>query len=165
MTSSGSWRDSTMPHSADWYANWKKPVIEHGVPTSYGWIVLHPEAFFMGNQVDIGFGSLIQAESVVVLEDRVELGSHVSIYSADSISGTRGKVTVKEGACVGSHAIVFPGVTVGEYSLVDAGCIVTKDVPPKSRLRMEKRYMVEPYRRLWERREMYLKWLYGSGPR
>ena len=37
--------------------------------------------------------------------------------------------TIGECAFVGSHAIVYPGVTVGHHAVVKAGSVVTKDVP------------------------------------
>jgi UDP-2-acetamido-3-amino-2,3-dideoxy-glucuronate N-acetyltransferase len=40
-------------------------------------------------------------------------------------------VVVKEGAIIGSRAVIRPGVTVGEGSVVAMGAVVTKDVPPR----------------------------------
>jgi acetyltransferase-like isoleucine patch superfamily enzyme len=37
---------------------------------------------------------------------------------------------VKRGASIGSGAILLCGVTIGEYALVGAGSVVTKDVAP-----------------------------------
>lgn len=37
---------------------------------------------------------------------------------------------VKRGASIGSGATLLAGVTVGEYALVGAGSVVTRDVPP-----------------------------------
>ncbi len=37
---------------------------------------------------------------------------------------------IKKGAWIGAGAILLPGVTIGEYSLVAAGAVVTKDVLP-----------------------------------
>jgi len=37
---------------------------------------------------------------------------------------------VKKGASVGSSATILAGVTIGENSIVGAGAVVTKDVPP-----------------------------------
>ena len=37
---------------------------------------------------------------------------------------------VKEGASIGSSATLLCGITVGEYALVGAGSMVTRDVPP-----------------------------------
>jgi acetyltransferase-like isoleucine patch superfamily enzyme len=35
---------------------------------------------------------------------------------------------VKRGASIGSNATILAGVTIGEYALVGAGAVVTKDV-------------------------------------
>lgn len=42
----------------------------------------------------------------------------------------RAKVVIEDGAWIGSHAVVLPGVRIGKCSVVAAGAIVTKDVPP-----------------------------------
>ena len=39
-------------------------------------------------------------------------------------------VTIKKHAVLGTNAIVFPGVTVGEGAAIGAGCIIRKDVDP-----------------------------------
>lgn len=42
------------------------------------------------------------------------------------------KTYIKKGASVGSSATILAGVTVGEKSIVGAGAVVTKDVPPNT---------------------------------
>ena len=37
---------------------------------------------------------------------------------------------VKRGASLGAGAIILAGVTIGEFSMVGAGAVVTRDVPP-----------------------------------
>ena len=37
---------------------------------------------------------------------------------------------VKEGANIGANATIICGVTIGEYALVGAGAVVTRDIPP-----------------------------------
>jgi len=37
---------------------------------------------------------------------------------------------VKRGASISSSATILAGVTIGEYAIVGAGAVVTKDVPP-----------------------------------
>jgi acetyltransferase-like isoleucine patch superfamily enzyme len=34
------------------------------------------------------------------------------------------------GASIGSNATVVAGITIGEFALIGAGAVVTKDVPP-----------------------------------
>ena len=40
------------------------------------------------------------------------------------------KTLVKRGASIGANATVVCGVTIGEYALIGAGTVVTRDVPP-----------------------------------
>ena len=42
------------------------------------------------------------------------------------------KTLVKKGASIGANATIVCGVTIGEYALVGAGSVVTRDVPPYS---------------------------------
>jgi len=42
---------------------------------------------------------------------------------------TYGKVHVKKNAWLGMNVTICPGVTIGEYAVVAAGAVVTKDVP------------------------------------
>lgn len=78
----------------------------------------------------------------VEIEDGVFVGPHVcftndkvpravnpdgALKSADDWDV--GKILVKRGASLGANATILPGVTVGEWSLVGAGAVVTKDVP------------------------------------
>ncbi len=41
-------------------------------------------------------------------------------------------VTIKHHASIGANATLLPGVTVGEFAMVGAGSVVTKDVPPRA---------------------------------
>jgi transferase hexapeptide repeat containing protein len=37
---------------------------------------------------------------------------------------------IKKGASIGANATIVCGVTIGEYALIGAGSVVTRDVPP-----------------------------------
>ena len=37
---------------------------------------------------------------------------------------------VKRGASIGANATILCGITIGEYAMIGAGAVVTKDVPP-----------------------------------
>lgn len=39
-------------------------------------------------------------------------------------------VVIEDDVWVGARAIILPGVTIGAHSIVGAGSVVTKDVPP-----------------------------------
>lgn len=39
-------------------------------------------------------------------------------------------ITVKDNVWIGANVTVLPGVTIGENSIIGAGSVVTKDIPP-----------------------------------
>ena len=41
-------------------------------------------------------------------------------------------VVIEDDIWIGANAVVLPGVTIGHHSVVAAGAVVTKDVPPHS---------------------------------
>ena len=41
-------------------------------------------------------------------------------------------VTISDDVWIGANAVVLPGVTIGRHSVIAAGAVVTKDVPPYS---------------------------------
>ena len=43
-----------------------------------------------------------------------------------------GRIDIKENCFIGDSVIILPGVTIGPNSIVGAGSVVTKDVPPNS---------------------------------
>ena len=42
------------------------------------------------------------------------------------------KIVIEDNCNIGTNAIILPGVTIGKNSMVSAGAVVTKDVPPNS---------------------------------
>ena len=45
---------------------------------------------------------------------------------------TTAAVTIGNDCWIGANAVILPGVTIGEHSVVAAGAVVTKDVPSHS---------------------------------
>ncbi|WBW98959.1 acyltransferase [Oceanirhabdus sp. W0125-5] len=43
-----------------------------------------------------------------------------------------GSITIEDNVFIGARALIMPGVTIGENSIVAAGAIVTKNVPPNT---------------------------------
>lgn len=50
-----------------------------------------------------------------------------SLKSADD--WTVSPTLVREGAAIGAHAVILPGVTIGRWAMVGSGAVVTGDVP------------------------------------
>lgn len=118
-----------MPHSKHWKQMWKPPEIVHMKPTEWGWVVQYPDLFRLGKYTDIGYGTYINARHGVAIEDDVEVGSHVSIYSENSIDDTWGLVVLRKGCMIGAHSVILPGVVIGENAKVGAFSMVKEDIP------------------------------------
>ena len=108
---------------------WKKPKIKHKRLTEWFWTVWHPDRLKLGERVDIGCFTYINAKAGVTIGDDVQIGSHCSIYSYSSIDNKFGPVNIGKGAKIGTHSSIMPGVTIGENALVAAHSFVNKDVP------------------------------------
>lgn len=105
----------------------------------------------VGNHVVLGFGSyFVSTKATIKIHDYVVFGPNVTIYSGDHQSDILGKhiieitdrdkndpdldqdVVIESGCWIGTRAIILKGVTIGKGSIVGAGSVVTKDIPPYS---------------------------------
>jgi acetyltransferase-like isoleucine patch superfamily enzyme len=96
---------------------------------------------FIGNNVKVSSHSFI-CEGVTI-EDDVFVGHGVKfINDKYPISAKEGELLteddweviptiVKKGASLGTNSTILCGITIGENSIVGAGSVVTKNVPPK----------------------------------
>ncbi len=72
----------------------------------------------------------------ITLEDDVFCGANVAFINDRYPRSHRKdpwvleKTTVKKGATIGANATILCGVTIGEYAVIGAGSVVTKDVAP-----------------------------------
>ena len=113
----------------DRFENWQYPKIEEGKPTKYNWVVQNVDGLELGYKTDIGAFTYINAKFGVVIEDKVQIGSHCSLYSISTIDDTSGKVLLKKNCRIGSHTTILPEVTIGENSIIGAHSLVTKSIP------------------------------------
>jgi len=95
----------------------------------------------IGDNVHIARDVVLSSAFQIVVGNHVTLGPRSMMmdnnhnFESPDISvmkqGLSGApVTIGDYVWIGAHAIVLPGVTVGEGAIVGAGAVVTKDVPP-----------------------------------
>lgn len=112
----------------------------------------------VGSHVSIGRGAqFVSTQATIHIHDYVVFGPNVTIYTGDHPIHVIGKhiceitdsykekmkiergdnpwdqdVVIESGCWIGTRAIILKGVTIGKGSVIGAGAVVTKDVPPYS---------------------------------
>lgn len=130
-------------------------AVEHGLLGSlwlrFGRPSNHDHALYLGRWGGlhaVGQNTTITRGAVFTDPAYVRIGSNCGISEATFIGhdgsirvlnnayGVRldavGKIDVRDNSFIGYGAIIMPGVTIGPNSIVGAGAVVTKDVPPNT---------------------------------
>ena len=93
----------------------------------------------LGDGVFLNFNCVILDVVAVTIGDRVQIASAVQILAADHPLGAETRATgaengrpiaIEDDAWIGGGAILCPGVTVGRGSVIGAGSVVTRNIPP-----------------------------------
>ena len=99
--------------------------------------------------VAMGLGGTCLLYTSAYLQGRITMGDYVRIAPKASIiadnhnhadvlrpiqqQGTSGKgITIGDDVWIGANSCLLDGITVGSHSIIGAGAVVTKDVPPYS---------------------------------
>jgi len=109
-------------------------------------VVIKPPLFMdYGDQTTIGAGTFINSGAVILDVGRVTIGADVQIGPNVQIltpthplepelrrSGAEAAepITIGDNVWLGGGVIVCPGVTIGRDTVVGAGSVVTRDLPP-----------------------------------
>lgn len=111
----------------------------------------------VGNRVIVGHAATVENDCRVGDRTRIQTGAYVTAHSTleedvfvapmvtttndNFIGRTEARfsrikgVTAKRGSRIGGNAVILPGVTIGEEAVVAAGSVVTKDVPPYTKVK------------------------------
>ncbi len=99
------------------------------------------EGLKVGDESNIGPYSYIGCSGFIEIGNRVMISPRVSIYAENHVFADtsipmkeqgvkRGFVKIEDDCWIASNSVILSGVTVGKGSVVAAGSVVTKDVPP-----------------------------------
>jgi UDP-2-acetamido-3-amino-2,3-dideoxy-glucuronate N-acetyltransferase len=131
-------------------------VIDEGVEIGNGTKIWHFSHIMSGSVIgeNCNIGQNVVISPKVSLGNNVKVQNNVSVYTGvtceddvflgpscvfTNISNPRSFISrkdefkptlVKRGASIGANATILCGITIGEYALIGAGAVVTKDVQP-----------------------------------
>lgn len=90
-------------------------------------VFIAPEVFIEEARPD-----LVTIEENVDISPRVTILTHDSSYNhiSPDVPVLYAKVKISKNVYIGANAVILPGVTIGEGSIVAAGAVVTKDALP-----------------------------------
>lgn len=93
----------------------------------------------VGKNVFINTGCRFQDQGGIRIGDHVLIGHNVVLATLNHDFAPYNRATmhpapihIEDRVWIGANATVVPGVTIGENSIVAAGAVVTKDVPPNT---------------------------------
>jgi maltose O-acetyltransferase len=93
----------------------------------------------LGSDVFINFNCVILDVVEVSIGEGTQIGPAVQIYTADHprdpVQRRKGlefgqPIRIGRHVWIGGGAIILPGITIGDESIIGAGSVVTRDVPP-----------------------------------
>ena len=87
------------------------------------------ENFKLGEHVEIGSFTIIDAKEGVTIENNVKIGWNCSIFSISTIDEKKGKIVLKKNCKIGANSVILPGITIGENATVGANSLVNRDIP------------------------------------
>ena len=127
--------DVQSPHLGEGTKVWQFTVVlPHAVIGSNCNICSH---CFIENQVTIGNNVTVKngvyLYDGLTVEDDVFIGPNATFTNdkypkSKNYSNGLLKTHIKKGASIGGGAVILPGITIGEYAMVGAGSVVTRDV-------------------------------------
>jgi len=131
----------------DQLPKWSEIKNEVGIEFNQFCIVRGKQFITMGEDVWIGYFTLIDGSGGLDIGSRVSISSGVHIYTHDSteyrrlnlpkdpINGShikRAPVKIGSNVQIGANSVIAPGVTIGDNVVIGALSFVNKDIPSNS---------------------------------
>jgi len=115
------------------------PKASHGLWLQPPFYCDYGYNIIIGEKVFFNFNCVVLDVTYVNIGSRTLFGPNVQIYTAthpmDHVQRASGvefakPIRIGEDVWVGGSAVICPGVTIGDRSVIGAGSVVTKHIPP-----------------------------------
>ena len=101
---------------------------------------INPGNVILGNRVEVNYGVCFHAREKIIVGENTAISPFVKFITSQNPNALHNELSkyykpIKKPIMIGSNvwigvgAIILPGVTIGEMSVVAAGAVVTSDVP------------------------------------
>ena len=101
---------------------------------SSGKLILH-DGVFVNNSCSFNCMERIEVGNGTMMGEGVRFYDHDHVYTAEKIEKwqwTTAPIKVGKDCWIGSNVTILKGVTIGDNTIIGAGCIVRKDIPANS---------------------------------
>jgi len=115
----------------------RSPLVIHNCSAARG---RYFENLQVGDHCYLGRELFLDLQDKIVIEDEVTISHRVMILTHtdsgasplkdSSLPASQSPVTIRRGAYIGANVTILEGVEIGEASIVGAGAVVTRSVPP-----------------------------------
>lgn len=130
----------------DQLPRWSEIKNEVGVEFNQFCIIRGKQFITMGDDVWIGYFTLIDGSGGLKIGTKVAISSGVHIYThdtsyhkalntpkeTDASHINRAPVSIGNNVQIGANSVILPGVTIGDNVVIGACSLVNKDIPSNS---------------------------------
>ncbi|TXJ23437.1 MAG: putative colanic acid biosynthesis acetyltransferase [Chitinophagaceae bacterium] len=108
-----------------------KPFVHQRARIQIPWnLIMHDRACLGDRAAAYTLGIIeLKAHCTIAQEAYLCTGTHA--FNLKSMNLVTMPITIGEHAFVGARAFVLPGITIGQYTVIGAGSLVSKDMPSK----------------------------------
>lgn len=114
--------------------------------TDYYYLASNVEIIGNHKYLEMGKGSIIRDGGLLLLKNKIKLGENTAIahqvllLTSANPNGPRNKLSkvypkickpiiIGDNTWIGARVTILPGITIGDFCIVAAGSVVTKDIP------------------------------------
>lgn len=123
----------------------RRPILDNLLGRAGHSIAIRPPFYvdygyniFIGDDVFMNYGCVILDVCRIDIGAKTQIGPGVQIYTADHPRAPAERaagvefgrpVSIGSNVWIGGHAIILPGINIGDDAIIGAGSVVTRDVP------------------------------------